>query len=150
MKGEVKAVFNYPFSKKKIKTLFIGDDHPLPFSVGHLQQIRQNHYILKTEDCNDCNQAAQIAGMKIHVPEDDFEKYFEADLVADLIGWKAVADGKTLGSIEDVYVLPQQHVAQVMVNGREVLIPLNDETIIKAEKAKKTLFLKLPDGLLDI
>lgn len=150
LRGEVKAVFNYQFSQKKIKTIYIGDDRPLPSAVENLQPIGLNRYILKTAACNDRTQAEQIAGMKIQVPEDDFDNYFEADFAADLIGWKAVADGKTLGIIGDVYAVPQQHLAQVIVNGKEVLIPLNKETIIKAERAKKTLFLKLPDGLLDI
>jgi 16S rRNA processing protein RimM len=150
LKGEVKAVFDYRFSQKKLKTLYIGDESPLPFTVMELNPIGQNLYILKTGDCNDRTQAEQITGMKIYVPEADFDKYFESDFAAGLIGWKAVADGNTLGIIDDVYVLPQQHVAQVMVNGREVLIPLNDETIVRVEKAKKILVLKLPNGLLDL
>lgn len=150
LKGEVKAVFNYPLSQKKLKTLYIGDDRPLPFAVEQLQPVGRNLYILKAGDCDDRSHAEEIAGMKIHVSENDFEKYFESDDASSLIGWKAVADGKTLGIIEDVFALPQQHLAQVMVDGREVLIPLNKETIIRADKKKKALFLNLPDGLLDI
>lgn len=150
LKGEVKAVFQFQFTGKKIKTLYIGDESPLPYPVEHLQPIGNNLFILKTEDCNNRNQSEELTGKKIYVAEADFAQCFEADDASWLIGWRAVADGKMLGMIDDVFALPQQYLAQVMVDGKEVLIPLNDKTMVKTDKAKKTLFLKLPDGLLDI
>lgn len=146
----MKVFFQHPFSGKKINTLFIGDNSPLPYRVELLQSLGNNLYLLKTSDCINRNQSEELAGKKIYVAEDDFDKYFESDDASSLIGWKAVADGKTLGMIEDVFALPQQYLAQVMMAGKEVLIPLNEATIVKTDRTKKVLTLKLPDGLLDI
>ncbi len=151
LKGEVKAVFYHSLlPKKKLKTIFIGDENPLPSFVEQLRPLGKNLFILKTQDCNDRTQAEELSGNKIHVSKDEFEKYFETEDASGLIGYKAVADGKTLGIIEDVFKLPQQHLAQVMVDGKEVLIPLNEETVVKVDKKKKIVSLDLPEGLLDI
>ena len=92
--------------------------------------------------------------LKIFIPEEQFEKYFvDEDTIPfnSLIGYHAVdADGKALGKIEDVFELPAHTLAQVFIDGKEALLPLNEETIVKIDRRKKTISLQLPEGLLDI
>ena len=65
-----------------------------------------------------------------------------------LIGYK-VFDGNTeLGKIEDIYYLPENELAQVIYQNREVLIPLNDHFITKIDRRSKRINFTLPDGLL--
>jgi 16S rRNA processing protein RimM len=150
LKGELKACFHYSFTGKKLKTVYIGNENPLPFSVEHILPSAKNVFFLKTAECNDRNASEELAGEKIHVAEDDFTKYFEPDEAAGLIGFKAAAGENLIGTIEDVFKLPHQHLAQVLYKGKEVLIPLNDSTIIQVDKRKKIIRLNIPDGLLDI
>ena len=68
-----------------------------------------------------------------------------------LIGYQTHDKVKgALGVIEDVLELPMQYLAKVNYNKKEVLIPLNDETIERIEKKTKTIYFNLPEGLLDI
>ena len=150
LKGEVKAVFQYQFrEEEQVKTLYFGESSPLPFAIEQIYPIGNHLFILKTADSNDRNSAEALAGNKIHIPEVEFEKYFEKDEIAELIGYEAVAEGKTLGNIEDIFNLPHQHLAQVTIEGKEVLIPLNERTIENIDKKKKKIFLNLPEGLIE-
>ncbi|HXH20011.1 MAG TPA: ribosome maturation factor RimM [Chitinophagales bacterium] len=150
LKGEVRAAFYYSFTKKKLNSIFIGASNPLPCFIEHIQMAGKGNFLLKIQDCNDRTQAEEICGEKIHVRTDDFEKYFEPSEAAGLIGYKVFAEGRLLGTIEDVFRLPQQFLAQVFAGGKEILIPLNEETIVNADRRRKILTLQLPDGLLDV
>lgn len=151
LKGEVKAVFRYQLqAKRKMKTIYLGEHHPVPYFVEQLYPLKKNVFVIKISDCSNRSQAELICGKKIHVSADEFEKHFEADEAAALIGYQVVAAGQKLGVIDDVFKLPQQHLAQVIVQEKEILIPLNEETVQRIEKKKRTIFVRLPDGLLDI
>lgn len=55
-----------------------------------------------------------------------------------------------VGTIVDVLEFPQQEMALLVLDGQDVLIPLNDSYINKVEEAKKQVFMDLPDGLIDL
>ena len=40
--------------------------------------------------------------------------------------------------------------AKVTIRGKEVLLPLNEQSLVKVDKKKQTVYLQLPEGLLDI
>jgi 16S rRNA processing protein RimM len=41
-------------------------------------------------------------------------------------------------------------VAQVFIDEKEVLLPLNDSTVIEINKRKKQVLVKLPDGIINM
>ena len=51
--------------------------------------------------------------------------------------------------MEDIFETPQQLLAQVTYQEKEILIPLNEDFIIKIDNKKKSISLQLPDGLID-
>ena len=55
-----------------------------------------------------------------------------------------------MGLIEDVREYPQQFLASIQYQEKEVLIPLNEAFIVEIDKTKKLLILDLPDGLLEL
>ena len=55
-----------------------------------------------------------------------------------------------IGLIENVYEMPAHALAQVMVDSKEVLIPLMEESIVKVDKRKKEVTVNIPEGLMDI
>ena len=55
-----------------------------------------------------------------------------------------------LGQVADILSAANQKLAQVNYDDSELLIPLNDETIVKIDHDGKKLYTNLPDGLLDI
>lgn len=56
----------------------------------------------------------------------------------------------SLGKVVKVYDLPHQPVAAVMIEGKEILIPLLRQFIVRVDREKRQLFMILPDGLTDV
>lgn len=55
-----------------------------------------------------------------------------------------------IGTIIEVLELPQQQMALVQYQGREIMIPMNDTFILKIEPLKRKILVELPEGLLDL
>jgi len=45
---------------------------------------------------------------------------------------------------------PHQLICRIILNEKDVLIPLHEETIQKIDKKKKQVYVELPDGLLEV
>lgn len=158
LKGELNAIFNYPQYPEKIsklRKLFLGEaENPLPYSVERIYSSGKKNFYLTVQGIDSREKAEEISGCKIFIPTEIFEKTFaQKDSISPglLIGFTAFDENeKELGKIEDIFEMPQQMLAQVFINGREILLPLNDSTIVLIEKRKKTIRLNLPEGLLDI
>lgn len=55
-----------------------------------------------------------------------------------------------IGEIREVLEMPQQEMALVLYQGREVLIPLNERFVVKIDKQAKRVMTDLPEGLLEM
>ncbi|TNE65534.1 MAG: 16S rRNA processing protein RimM [Bacteroidetes bacterium] len=55
-----------------------------------------------------------------------------------------------IGEVRDILELPQQEMAVVEVQGREVLIPLNEQFIQSIDDQKREVHTDLPEGLLEL
>jgi 16S rRNA processing protein RimM len=134
-----------------VKFLFIEQEgKPVPFHIEEIK-IRSSDILLKTEDVNTEAEAKLLTGKSVYVETSEVSSE-EGDLEwTSLIGFKAIE--KThgeLGLIEGIEEFPQQVIAHCMVNGKEVLFPLNDDFISSIDEEKKEIHLELPEGLLDV
>ncbi len=55
-----------------------------------------------------------------------------------------------LGILKEVLDYPNQAVLQVFHNDKEILVPINDDIILKVNRNDKTIHIKAPEGLIDI
>lgn len=88
------------------------------------------------------------------VPEDEreFEPAEDETLpFARVTGYTLIdATLGELGPIEDVFELPQQQMAVLRYQQREVLVPLHEQFIQSVDEAGKRLYVDLPEGLLEL
>ena len=123
---------------------------PVPFAVEEITMKRQD-FIVKFEDVNDDKAAKELLTKKVfverhHMAETDVESSW-----IDVIGYVAVDSiAGNLGVIEGIEEYPQQWLARCIVKGKEVLIPLNEDTVTEIDDEQKTVYLDLPEGLLDL
>ncbi|MBK6275404.1 MAG: hypothetical protein IPF58_12250 [Saprospirales bacterium] len=83
--------------------------------------------------------------------EEDLTEILEDDPYQEIVGFKMV--DKThgeLGKIEKIIELPQQYLAQIFQEKKEILIPLNNTFIQKIDIKSKTVSIHLPDGFLEV
>jgi 16S rRNA processing protein RimM len=57
---------------------------------------------------------------------------------------------KALGPILEVIEQPHQVLCRLEIDSKEVLIPINEQTLNKVDHKNRCVFLTLPDGLLEV
>jgi len=72
--------------------------------------------------------------------------------ISGIAGFKVLTkDRITAGTIREIIENPGQWLMSVETeSGRELLIPLHEDLIIKVDKKKKTILMDLPEGLMEI
>jgi 16S rRNA processing protein RimM len=95
-------------------------------------------------------QAAKLTQKQVWLPEPDFKKYSSRSSPISFLGYEIVENGKVLGKILEVIEQPHQVLCRIDIAGKEALIPLHAETIVKIDKKKSQVIVDLPEGLLEI
>ena len=154
VKGELilKHVLGKNSDFKHVEALFIEElkDDCLPYF--HQKSIVKNisETIIKLEGVDTKEAAAKLLQKKVWLRKKDFEKLVNKTAPVNLVGFIVLNDGENLGCVEAVIEQPLQVLLQVTVKGKEVLIPLHEETLKKINRRKKEVHVSLPDGLLEI
>jgi 16S rRNA processing protein RimM len=154
LKGDISIFIDAddPQAYRTLESVFIQQDKQLiPFFISQIK-ISGQKAILTLEESNNIDDASSLKGSALYLPltflpvltEDQF--YFH-----EIIGY-VVKDGALgeIGIVTAVYDIGPQDLLAINYQGKEVLLPINDETISKVEKLKETIIVNLPEGLLDI
>jgi len=74
------------------------------------------------------------------------------ELFDDLKGFKVLlSDNTLLGTITEVTENPGQWMLTILsLQNKEILVPLHEHFIVKADRKKKTIIMELPDGLIEV
>ena len=104
------------------------------------------------EDVDVIEKAQTLVRKKIYLPNSKKpERDPEEFLISDLKGFKVVdANEGELGEIKEIHEYPQQFVASVLYQEREILFPLSDDLIEEIDQDQNTLYVNLPEGLVDL
>jgi len=154
LKGDVSIFIDAdnPQAYRNLESVFIQQDNQLvPFFISRIK-ISGEKAILNLEESNDIDSAQLLKGSALFLPltalpkldEDQFYFY-------EIIGF--VIEDENLGEIGQVitvYDAGPQDLLAIDHKSIEVLLPINDHTIIKVDKNKKQIIVNIPDGLLDI
>ena len=154
LKGDISIYIDAdePQVYKNLESVLIQQDSQLvPFFISKIKVSGQKA-ILSLEDSNDIETAQLLKGSALYLPlsalpelkDDQF--YFH-----EIIGF--IVEDENLGEIgpvTTVYDAGPQDLLAIEHMGKEVLVPINDETVKRLDKNKKQIFVKIPDGLLDI
>jgi 16S rRNA processing protein RimM len=154
LKGEVQVNFTFDQPEKlKIKSVFIEISKKLvPYFVANYKIPMPMIGYFNFEDIDHIDKASQLTKKKIFLPNRLKPKRNKDEFFfTDLVGYNANDLQKgVLGEILEVREYPQQFLATILYQEKEVLIPLNEAFIVEINKADKQLILDLPDGLLEL
>ncbi|HCN82176.1 MAG TPA: 16S rRNA processing protein RimM [Sphingobacteriaceae bacterium] len=154
LKGEVQLFFEYDEpADLNFKTVFIEISGKLvPFFTStyktHTNQTGNFYF----DDLDTIEKAQAIVRKKVYLPnsekpERDPDDFTWFDLKGYIVHDKNHGE---LGEIIEVHEYPQQYIATVPYRFREVMFPLNDEIIQSIDEEQKILYIRLPDGLLEV
>lgn len=121
---------------------------PVPFFMEECNEAAHPP-ILHFEDINAMEVARTLQGLEIYAPKAAVESDQEWTS-SQLVGFQAFDGDQALGPVLEIVDAGMQELLRFELDGREVLVPLQDELIEDFDEANKELHLRLPDGLLNI
>jgi len=154
LKGELllKHTLGKKTSLKGLQAIFIEEkkDSFLPWFIESAKIKSEAEVYLKLEGIDNRELAMRLTQKEIWLPENDFKKFAAKSAPVSLLGYTIINEKEPIGEILEVIEQPHQVLCRLEVKGREVLIPLNENTVQKIDHKKKQVIVSLPDGLLEI
>ena len=139
-------------SLKGLKVIFIEEkkDEMLPYFVQSIKIKNEEDVHIKLEGIDTKEIARKLLQKEAWLNEADFQKYAVTSAPISLVGYHVIDEEKDLGEILEVIEQPHQVLCRLEIKDKEVLIPINEETLQKTDRKNKKVFVSLPEGLLDI
>lgn len=154
LKGELllKHTLGRKTSLKGLQAIFIEEKNRsfLPWFIELAKIKNEGEIYLKLEGVNTREASMKLVQKTIWIPEPDFKKFASKTSPVNLPGYSIINESESLGIILEVVEQPHQLLCRIEIKGKEVLIPLNEDTLKKIDHKKKEVLVILPDGLLDI
>jgi 16S rRNA processing protein RimM len=140
--GEPEAIGRAPY-------LFVElEGRPVPYRCEE-SRLHRGDLIVHLEGIDSAAAAGPLLQAAVYAERKRVREDREEPGWDQLIGFEAVDSVHgSLGPITEVQEFPMQFLARCVVNGTEVLLPLNDSTVLEIDEDK--VFFNLPSGLLDV
>lgn len=158
VEGELRIFVEEPYQEDFLNchALFIEvDGQKVPYFIEYIRGA--NDDILKLEDISSKEEAQKLATKPVFlreadlIAEDDRDNSDYAPQFEFLEGFLARdAERGDLGEIIRVDEYPHQEMAVILMQNREVLIPLHESFILSVDEAGKIIHFQLPEGLLSL
>jgi 16S rRNA processing protein RimM len=154
-KGEVliKLDTDEPESYLEMESVFVEYDNNLvPFFIERSSLQKSNLLRVKFEEVDSEEDAEDLMKCDIYLPlnllpelnEDQF--YFH-----EVIGFTVEDETYgTVGTLTGINDTTSQALFEIEKNGKQVLIPMNDEFLLKMDKKNRTIHVRTPEGLIDL
>ncbi len=154
-KGEVLAKLDtdQPELYENLDAIFLDlRNNLVPFFVEHSQLHKSELLRIKFEDVDSEPDADTIIKCGLYLPLDllpklEGDKFYYHEIIGFRIEDKNFG---TVGIIKAVNDSTAQALFEVDRDGTEILIPMNDEFIIKVDRDNKTILVETPEGLIDL
>ena len=124
----------------------------VPFFIESSQLHKSDLLRIKFEDINTEADADTLIKTELYLPLAALPKlsgnkfYFH-----EVIGFQIVDENfGPVGTIVSINDTTAQALFEIEHNGKEILIPINDEIITKVDREQKTITVKAPDGLIEL
>ena len=124
----------------------------IPFFLEHALLHKSSLLRVKFEEVDTEADAEALIGSELYLPLDLLPKltgnrfYYH-----EIIGFTAHdAIFGEIGTITAINDSTAQHLFQIDHQGKEVLIPVSDEIIVRLDREKKIIHLNAPDGLIEL
>jgi len=139
-------------SLKGLEVIFIEEkkDEMLPYFIESIRIKNEEEVYAKFEGIDTKETAHKLLQKEAWLPEADFKKYAIKSAPISMVGYHIIHEEKDLGEILEVIEQPHQILCRLQIQEKEVLIPMNEETLQKMDPKNKKVFVILPEGLLEV
>ena len=154
LNGEVAAFLDVdsPEEYREMESVFVDINNKLvPFFIEHLE-ITPKKSILKFEEVDNIESAEEIIGKELYLPLTALPPLTgNAFYYHEIIGFEVIDEAfGPIGPVREVFSNSSQDLIACNHQEKEVLFPVTDELIERVDRENKRLYVKLPDGLIDL
>ena len=154
LKGELLLKHNLgkKTSLKGLQAVFIEEKKNsfIPWFIETTKIKNEEELYLKLEGIDTREAALKLVQKKLWLPEADFKKFAAKNAPVNLLGYMIINHDEPIGQILELIEQPHQLLCRLEIKGKEVLIPLHDDSLQKIDHSKKQVLVELPEGLLEI
>lgn len=154
LKGEVTLrIDNEQFDEIEELNYFLLDinDKLIPYFVENITFHSNKSFVL-FQDLKTLEAANQLVGISVYLPLDLLPEKDGNDFYShEVIDFLVVDEEKgELGKVQEIIEYPTQSLIQILINGKEVLIPIHDDIIQDVNREEKKIYINAPNGLIDM
>lgn len=123
----------------------------IPYFIQAARIRNAEEIFIRLEGIDSKEAARKLLQKAIYFTSDNFKKFAAADSSLSLLGYTVTDQFHgPLGEILEIIELPGQVLAKTLYKGKEMLLPLNKQTVLHIHKSKKQVELLLPEGLIEV
>ena len=139
-------------SLKGLENIFIEqiENSFLPYYIESAKIKNDREVYLKLEGVSSKEAARHLIKNEVWLAENDFKKLAAIAAPISLLGFMIINEKKEIGEVIEVIEQPHQVLCKILIDNKEALLPVHEQTLEKIDKKNRRLFLNLPQGLLDI
>jgi len=139
-------------SLKNLETIFIEEktDSFLPYFITSAKIKNDQEMLISLDEISSKEAARFLLKKEVWLSENDFKKFAANTAPISFLGFTIVSNKKDLGEIIEVIEQPHQLLCTILMNGKEALIPIHEDSLEKVDQRGRKLYVDLPDGLLDL
>ncbi len=126
------------------------DGQYLPYFIEEIEE--KGDLIVKLDIINSPQVATTLSGKKIFVTPDQVSEDMNMSVAkfGDITGYQLYNNDEAIGHIEDIIEYPSQLMIKITYLGKGKLLPLVDSFLVKIDDANKSVYLTLPEGILEL
>lgn len=122
-----------------------------PFFVEKITPSGDKFFV-QVQDIKTVEAASALTGKEVYLPLELLPKLSGKQFYYHEVKGFVLVDAEhgELGPIAEVIEYPSQAIIQVFKDGKEILIPILEQVIQKVDRKAKKLYVKSPEGLIDM
>jgi 16S rRNA processing protein RimM len=139
-------------SLKGLENIFIEEkkDAFLPYFISATKIKNEKELFISLEGIQSKEVARPLIKKEVWLSENDFKKFAAVAAPISFLGFTIVHNKKELGEVIEVIEQPHQVLCAILIEGKEALIPIHENSLEKVDKKNRKLYVNIPDGLLEI
>lgn len=139
-------------SLKGLQAIFIEEKKGsfIPWFIESTKIKNEEEIYIRLEGISTREAAQNLVQKRIWFTEADYKKFASKSSPANLLGYHIINNKEIIGEILEVIEQPHQLICRLQIKGKEVLIPLHEDSLQKVDHRKKEVRVELPEGLLDV
>ena len=136
----------------KVEAFFIEEtlDRFIPYFVHEVKIKSAEELVVSFEGIDSPEKARKYVKKKVWLSSSDAKRMASKAAPISLLGFSIIEKKKNLGKVLEVIEQLLQILLRIEIDGKEVLIPINESTLVKVDHKAEKIHVDLPEGLLDI